>query len=382
MKIYRLFGVLMLSSLSFSACSLKEESGVSEQALELPSTIVKRETLPLNYTVIGNIVSDHRVAITSRIVAYIRDIQVEEGMLIKRGQVLVTLDENDVSAAIAQARAALNSAAAQLADAESDLQRYQRLLEEDSVPESDVRKIQLLRDTARNQVNSAGAALDSALAQRQYTTIKSPVNGLVVARHRRDGDLASPGVSILSVESQDGLLFQTYLPERHLNLVNPGDKVVLDLDSFPAVVTGEILRVVPSADPVTRRFKVDVAFPEGSTSKNTLIPGMFGRAKFVLGASTRPVIPAAALLERGGLTGVFVLGHDNRARFRWLRLGREFDSTVEVIAGLDDGERILSIAQPGIREGSLIAGNSAEKSLNDKKRSKKDERHDAGTVEN
>ena len=361
MKFYRLISFLAFSTIYLSACSPQEEALNKEPALALPTTQVTRETLPINYTVVGNIVSDHRVEISSRIVGYIRSIEAAEGTLIQRGQVLVTLDDNDVSTAIAQARSALSSAKAQLVDAESDLKRYQALLEDDSVSEARVRKMRLLRDTAKDQFNSADAALNSALSQRQYTTIKSPVNGLVVARHGRVGDLANPGMPILSVESQDGLLFQTYLPEQHLNLLKLGDDLVVELDSLSTPIKGEILRIVPSADPITRRFKVDISFPGESTAKNALIPGMFGRANFLLGSIIHPVVPTAALLERSGLTGVFVLDSDNRARFRWLRLGRELTSTTEVIAGLEGGEIILSVAQPGLSEGSLIKINQSKK---------------------
>lgn len=358
MKFYRLFCFLVIVATGLNACSPDKELLPQERALALATTQVVEESLPLHYTAVGNIVSDHRVEISSKIAGYIRSIEVVEGTSVQRGQLLVSLDDNDVRAAITQARSVLSSAKAQLDDAEADLKRYQSLLDEDSISEARVRKTRLLRDTAKDRLNSANAALSRALSQRQYTTIKSPVDGLVVARYGRNGDLANPGVPILSVESKDGLLFQTYLPEQHLDIVKVGDTVSLDLNSQPGTIKGKILRLVPSADPVTRRFKVDIAFPEESLTQKSLIPGMFGRTHFLLGSIIHPVIPTAALFERGGLEGVFVLGDDKRARFRWLRLGRKLSSTTEVIAGLKGGETILSKAQPGLPEGSLITSSS------------------------
>ena len=365
MKFYRPVCFLIPLLLALTACSPDDAPATADTPLALPSTVVKSENLPVEYTAVGNIVSDHRVDISSKIIGYIHSIEVTEGASIQQGQVLVTLDDSDVRAAIAQARSAVSSAKAQLSDADSDLKRYQNLLKDESVSETRVRKTRLLRDTLRDQLAAANAALDSAMALRQYTSIKSPVDGLVLTRHRRVGELASPGVPILSVESQQGLLFQTYLPERHLNLVKLDDTVVLKLDSLPESVKGKVLRIVASADPVTRGFKVDIFLPEELPGENTIIPGMFGRASFQLGSIRHPIIPTSAVFERGGLTGVFVLDSDKRAHFRWLRLGRQFSSNSEVISGLIEGERILLTAQADLPEGTLIGGDlvSANTSL-------------------
>ncbi|MBQ0798214.1 MAG: efflux RND transporter periplasmic adaptor subunit [Porticoccaceae bacterium] len=356
MKHCRFFCLLTISTIALSACSPNKDSAVEEHPLRLETALVSSETLALEYTVVGNVISDHRVDISSKIAAYIRTINVVEGEHIRSDQVLATLDDSAISNAIAQARAALGSAKAQLDDASADLTRYQNLLKDESVAESRVQKTRLLRDTAKEQFNSATAALNSALAQRQYTQITSPVNGLVIARHQRSGDLTTPGAPILSVESQQGLLFQTYLPERYLSRVKPGDKLAVHLDTLPAPLSGKVLRIVPSADPITRRVEVNIAFlpNEASNPGGSPIPGMFGRVSFLLGSDSRPVIPNSALFERGGLQGVFVIDDNNRLRFRWLRIGRQYAGTTEIVAGLSAGERILTTAQPGLSEGALI----------------------------
>ncbi|MEH6638362.1 MAG: efflux RND transporter periplasmic adaptor subunit [Porticoccaceae bacterium] len=355
-KYCRLFCLPIVITTALVACSPDKDSAAEELPLRLATALVSSEILALEYTVVGNVISDHRVDISSKIAAYIRTINVVEGEYIRSDQVLATLDDSAISNAIAQARAALGSAKAQLDDANADLTRYQNLLKDESVAESRVQKTRLLRDTAKEQFNSATAALNGALAQRQYTQITSPVNGLVIARHQRSGDLATPGAPILSVESQQGLLFQTYLPERYLSRVKPGDKLAVHIDTLPTPLNGQVLRIVPSAHPITRRVEVNIAFlpNEASNPGGNPIPGMFGRVSFLLGSDSKPVIPNSALFERGGLQGVFVVDDDKRLRFRWLRVGRQYASTTEIITGLSAGERILTTAQAGLSEGTLI----------------------------
>jgi hypothetical protein len=108
--------------------------------------------------------------------------------------------------------------------------------------------------------------------------------------------------------------------------------------------------VVPSGAPISRSYQVKIALPETIG----LMPGMFGRAGFVIGESRLPLVPRLALVERGGLRGVFVVDGENRARFRWLRTGREWPDRVEVTAGLNSGERLVAASEPALRDGDHI----------------------------
>ena len=127
--------------------------------------------------------------------------------------------------------------------------------------------------------------------------------------------------------------------------------VTVRIDGIAAPIAGKVSRIVESGDPVTRSYPVKIALPATSG----LLPGMFGRADFVVGRVAVPVVPTAALIERGGLRGVFVVDADSKARFRWLRLGREWPDRAQVTAGLQSGERIVAVAVPSLREGETVA---------------------------
>ena len=305
---------------------------------------------PVEYTTVGSVVSDQRVEVASRLSGYIREIQVQEGERVRRGQVLARLDAADVEGGIRQTRAAQGAAEAAFRDAQTDLERFERLFERGSVSENEMRKVRLKFDAAREALNQARAGLDTALAQRAYAEITSPVAGTVVARLKRAGDLAVPGMPLLTVESGRGLLFETFVAEGQIAAMAEGKPAVVSIDSLPAPLKGTVTRVVPSGDPVTRSYQVKIALPETVG----LMPGMFGRAVFTVGESPSPVVPRRALAERGGLTGVFVLDGEGRARFRWLRTGREWPDRVEVSAGLAADERFVAAVEPALREGDRV----------------------------
>jgi len=310
---------------------------------------------PVEYMAVGSVVSDQRVDITSKLSGYIREILVQEGDPVRRGQVLARLDAADVDSGIRQGQAGVSAAEAAFRDAQSDLERFQRLFERGSVSDNELRKIRLKHDGAREALNQARAVFDSARAQRDYAEIKSPVDGLVVARGKRAGDLAVPGAPIMTLESGRRLLFETFVAEEPVASIAVGNPVEVWLDRLARPLEGTVSRVVSSADPVTRSYQVKIALPE----TKGLMPGMFGRAAFLIGESKSPVVPRPALVERGGLRGVFVVDGESTAHFRWLRIGREWPDRVEVTAGLQAGERLVATADPSLRDGDKIVGTVA-----------------------
>jgi multidrug efflux system membrane fusion protein len=332
-----------------TACSEPPPVAAPQPAHTLPVVTVSSGA-PLEHTAIGSVVSDQRVDVASRLSGFIRELRVKEGDRVRAGDVLARIDAADIEGNIRQAQAALASAEASEKDAAIDAARFQQLFDKQSVSDSEMRKARLRLEAAAEATNQARAALDSAAAQRDYTQIRSPIDGVVVARHQRSGDLATPGLPLLTLESASHLLFETYLPEAKLAQVRIGLPVTVHIDGVARALTGKVARIVASGDPVTRSFPVKISLPATSG----LLPGMFGRAVFVFGEVAVPVVPASALVERGGLRGVFVVDAQGRARFRWLRVGREWPQRVEVMAGLQDGERIVAVALPALRDGDVV----------------------------
>lgn len=305
---------------------------------------------PVEHVTVGSIISDHRVHVSSRVVSYVREVLVREGDAVRRGQVLARLDAADVEGAVRQAEAALGAAQANSRDATGDLERFQKLRANGTASENDLRKVQLRHDAAQEQVNQARAAFDTARAQRAYVEIRSPVDGTVVARLKQPGDLATPGLPLLVVDAGQKLIFETYVADEVVQQVTKGQAVEVRLDSRPEALAGTVQAVVSSADPITRSHlvRIELTRPDGVT------PGSFGRAAFAIGQAKVLWIPRSALIERGGLTGVFVLDEQRQLRFRWLRVGREWPDRVEVVAGLTAQERFVVTPDVGLREGVAV----------------------------
>lgn len=350
---------------SLAAITLAALLGACDKAPQTPTaskttrhslpTMTASAGAPLEYTVAGSVISDQRVDVASRLSGHIREILVQEGDRVRRGQLLARLDAADVEGGIRQGQAADGVAAAALHDAQIDLERFQRLFERGSVSDNELRKVRLKFEAARQSHRQARAALDTARAQLAYAEITSSVDGVVVARHKRAGDLAVPGAPLLTLESNRGLLFETFVAESQVTAIAAGAPVQVSIDGLPTPLHGRVSRVVRAGDPVTRSYQVKVTLPETAG----LMSGMFGRAAFPLGKSHLPTVPRAALAEIGGLTGVFVVDAQDVAHFRWLRIGREWPDHVEVNAGLTVGERFVAVADTALRDGGRITTKAA-----------------------
>jgi len=345
--------IFVLPLLIISGCQEDPDGYPPPQSKDftIPVMRVQVEEIPRLYRVPGSIKSDERIQISSRITGYLQKISVYAGDRTTKGAVLVEIEPTEVEGAISRAKAALDSAKTALRDTERDVSRLSRLLAKGITSNEKYRKAKVIRDVARSTLADSKAALDTAMAGRKYASIISPINGIVVSRHKQVGDLATPGVPVLTIESRTKLLFKTAVAERRISHVRTGDKVRVVIDALGDMdMQGVVLRVIPSGDPVTRRYDVEITLP----AKIEAFPGMFGRAYFSIGSDKLPVVPIKALVKRGGLKGVFVLDREHKVGFRWLRTGRRWKNAVVVLAGLDGGETILAQGDRRIHDGDLI----------------------------
>lgn len=353
MKKQYVLTILVSFSLVLGACSEQNEllkNAKQSDVLSFASTEVKTESLALNDVTTGSVVSDQRVDVASRATGYIRQILVREGDMVEKGQVLIRLDNSDLDGAIRQVKASVNKARSALKDAQTDLERFEALFKRGSVSDNKLRKVRLQRDVARDSLKEAQAILQTTRSQQQYTQIKSPITGVIVVRHKREGDLAAPAIPLLTLESNNALLFETYVSEGRIKNIKQGDRVDVFIDALDTNLEGTVARIVPSGDPVTRKSRVKVLLPD----VERLLPGMFGRTTFKVGLRQSVVVDRQSLVTRAGLDGVFVIDEKQHVHFRWLRLGKTIAHNVEILVGLNGGESIVLKPDERLNDGDLI----------------------------
>lgn len=292
--------------------------------------------MPIRIEATGQITAVLQATLASRIQGTIQDIRVREGSVVSKDDVLVVLDSRDLRANVARTQADLDNKRAYLA-------RIENLSGRGSASQQDL-------DDARRAFKVAEAERQAAAAQLTYTTIKAPFAGTITEKIADVGNMALPGRPLVKMEDSGQLRLEAMVAESDLRAVTQGDEAPVLIDALGSrPVTGIIAQVLPAGDPQTHTFLVKVTLPRTPGLKT----GMFGRLRLNKGTSETIVVPRSAIIERGQLTGVFVVEPDHIARLRWVKVGRSFDEVAEVLSGLDIGEHVIMNAAKGVDGASV-----------------------------
>jgi RND family efflux transporter MFP subunit len=246
----------------------------------------------------------------------------------------------------------VSSAETELGLAQSTLKRYQQLYDRKSISPQEFDEIKTRsqaaesrRDLARASEAQAAAALTQVRTSLANTQIRAPFAGVVTEKKADAGTFASPGMPLFTLEDTRSYRLEAMVDESDMRLVRVGGAVPVVLDSLQsAEFRGKVAQIVPAADPASRSFLVKIELPADARLRS----GLFGRALFPRGARAALLIPRTTIVERGQLRGVFVIDANQVAQLRYVTLGKPFGEQVEVLSGLQQGERL--IAAPGDRD--------------------------------
>ena len=359
--------VVLALAAGLTACSSEPKAvQVAPETVSNVSVIsAQRTTVPDWLEAVGTVRAVQSSQLSSQVMGNIVAINVREGDRVRRGQVLAVIDDAQPKAALDRANGAVLAAEKEVsavnADyglAEATLRRYQTLYDKKSVSPQEFDEVKARQQAvlARREMAQAGqqqaqAALAQARAQYDYTRIRAPFDGVVTEKKGDAGALASPGMPLLTVEDTGRFRLEASVDESEIGFVHAGANVDVALDSLPdKLISGKVAQIVPAADPASRTFLVKVDLPADSN----LHSGLFGRARFTRGERQAMMLPRSAIVERGQLQGVYVVGQDKLASLRYVTLGKSSANQVEVLSGLETGERV--VANPGPQElsGKLI----------------------------
>jgi multidrug efflux system membrane fusion protein len=350
--------LIVAAVVSFSSCSSERQTTAlpPETVRNIPVLAVQQANVPDLLEAVGTVRAAQTSDLASQMMGNIVEIRAHEGDRVQRGQVLALIDESQPRAAVDRASAAdlaaqqqLVAADSDLALAESTLKRYQNLYEKKSVSPQEFDEVKARqqaalarRDVAQAEQAQTKAALAQARTSLDYTRIRAPFGGVVTEKKADSGTLASPGMPIFIVEDVRRYRLEATVNESDLRFVRTGQQVSVMIDALDnAGLKGKVVQIVPAADPASRTFPVKIELPVDTRLRS----GMFGRAQFSRGERQALMIPRSAVVERGQLQGVFVLDQNKVASLRYITLGKSSGPDIEVLAGLQDGERL--VAMPG-----------------------------------
>ena len=358
MKVIKPAAAALALAFALSGCGEKDKQ---QQATTQTATVkaniavVQKAVLPIIATAPGGVIAEQQAQIASRLMGFIREMNVHEGQSVVAGQQLFTVDPTDIQGQVSQAKAGLAQAEAALADAKTDYTRFGNLYKEEAIPKQQWDKVRLQYQVAEQQAAAARAGLGTAAAQMRYATLTAPFAGIITQKLANVGDLAAPGRPVLMLENPSKLQVQTNVSSDVLAHLKLGDSVRLEAGDTGTAVTGRIARLVPAADPATHTYLVKIDLPQGSGLKS----GMYVLVAFAIGQREGVRVPPSAVLDRAGITGVFVVDAQGVAHYRMVRVGDTSDGQVEIQAGLAAGEHVVTSGTAELQSGDRIVNAGA-----------------------
>lgn len=398
METLRTAALLVLACLTLAACG--KEPAQPSKAPEAP--LVRDVTVGVATStevdeaaeVMGTVKSRMTTTLSSKIVGRILALHAREGSNVESGQILVELEEQDIAAQVRRAEAGLREAesavpevdqaiaaavaARAAAEAQRDLAattlaRYQRLLDRKSVAPQEYDQVAARHKAAVADVERVAAEGEALRAKRQqilarietaraemasvqvkqgYAKITAPFSGLITAKHAEVGSLAAPGTPLLTLEDSRRYWLEAAVPESQVSGIRRGQSLSVKIDAAGISVTATVSEILPATDPTTRTTLVRLDLP----ASGGLRSGLFGRAWVPVGRRQAILVAREAIIERGQLQGVYVVGQDSVARFRLVRTGEARQGTIEILSGLTGGEQVVLAGAERVTDGARIEG--------------------------
>lgn len=325
----------------------------------------------------GYVVAERKAALASKTTGTLVWLGVEEGSRVEKGQVVARLENEDLSAALAESRAAVSAARenleaglAELNDAKADFDRKKQLLDKGFIPRSSfdqaearLKKAEAGADAARAQVNASRAASRGAEAALGYTFISAPFSGVVLTKNADIGDILTPlgaaanaKAAVVTIADLSTLQVEVDVAESNISKVRMGMPAEIQLDAFPDKrFSGKVHMIVPTADRTKASILVKVRFNEKPSG---ILPDMSAKVAFLtreLNESEKaPVktVPAGAIITENGKGHVFLI-QDGRAGKTEVKAGERLGDSVAV-EGVREGSAIVLDPPEGLKDGEKI----------------------------
>lgn len=320
-------GFLIRQRLSVASEALAEDQAALSQptpALQVDTMVVTPHLLVQRFSTVGTIRPDEQVEISSEIAGVIDEIRFGEGSRVGRGELLVRIDDDTLVAE--------RDRAEHRADLARRLEvRQQDLLEQGLTSQEDY-------DLAFSRLNELEAELQLAVARLAKTEVRAPFSGVIGLREVSRGARVSPQTRIATLQKLDLVKIEFTVPEAYAARIGTDEKVQFRVRGSESIYEGTVYAIEPAVDRETRslRARALCANPEGN-----LLPGAFADVEIAVNEITDALtVPALAVIPELGSKKVFVL-EDGRAAPRLVVTGIRTEDEVQVVSGLEAGDRVI-----------------------------------------
>ena len=337
----RLFA-LSAALAAVAACGGKPSApAATASTAALAASVVRAQSSQREQVWDGVVEAVNQVTITAQTNARVLELPYDVNDVVAKGAVLVRFSDVEQKSARNAAQAQISSAQAGYKDAQASYERIAAVYAKGYVSTAQMDQQRATRDSAKAAVEAARAQLGAVGQQLDYTVLRAPFAGIITQRFVHVGQAVQAGPPspqpLIQLQALDDLRVNVQVPQSAVESIRKFHVAEIVLDGgHGRRIKASSVEVFPYADPATHSFNVRLQLPVGNAG---LYPGMTVKVAFATGEAKRLLVPTTALVQRGELVAVYVIG-EHSITLRQVRIGTREGDQVEVLAGLDDGERV------------------------------------------
>ena len=309
------------------------------QAVEpLATAPVQYREMAQTYSIEGLVEATRQSTVSAQIGGRIKEINFDIGDHVKKGQVIVRIDERESTQALAGSQAQVLQAQANMQNAKAGYERAKQLFAQKFISQAALDKAQADYKVALAQAAASEAGVGQASLTRGYAAVIAPYSGVVSARLVELGEMVVPGKPLMTGFDASEMRVVVSVPQDKLTEIGMKPEVLVEVPSLARWIKAASTSVQPMADARTHSTQVRVQLPANEAG---VYPGMFVRAHFVVGKLSKLVIPASAVLRRSEVVAAYVVDDAGGVKLRQIRVGEtSAEGVMEVLAGLNPGEKV------------------------------------------
>ena len=346
---------LFFAAVLLGSCGKSDSKVVADNRAPISVTVAKVAAENNNsfLSASGKVIASKSAELSTRFMGYVTSTPVKVGDKVRKGQLLLSINSSDLQAKKAQVNASIMQAKAGFVNAEKDYNRFKNLLSQNSISQKEMDDITAHYNMAKAQLEAAKQMKNEVNAQLNYTNITAPFSGTIVNRFIEKGNMANPGMPLITIENNSQLEVMAMVPETEIASIKKGATVNVVIKAIAATLIGKVVEVSTSAKNTGGQFLVKVALDK---SDKKILSGMFATVQFPVEQKTNTMvlIPETAIVKQGQLQGLYTVSESNTALLRWLRLGKTYGDKVEVLSGLAVDERYITSAEEKLYNGAKL----------------------------
>lgn len=350
--------VLLVQQLAKSNTPVREgkkSAGTADFLVSAASVV--RSDLPVYFNGLGTVTAYNTVTVRSRVDGELLKVLFTEGQEVKAGDLLALIDPRSFRVALEQAEGAQQRDQAQLKNAQIDLQRYRGLFAQDSIAKQALDTQEALVSQYQGTLKANQAAVNQAKLNLQFTEVRAPISGRLGLRKVDVGNLISAGdtTGLVVITQVQPIVVLFSLPEQQLPLIRqqlntgkPLPVVALDRNQNLQLAAGELATLDNQIDITTGTLKLKARF---ANSDNALFPNQFVNVRLLAQTLTDALVIPANAVQRGTQGSfVYVLDASDKVHLRNISLGATSGEQLQVLSGLEAGERVVTEGVDRLRE--------------------------------